>query len=76
MEIAGTQTKIALAAVLILGIASEALAKGHGSMVPCSLDGVNTNRHHKIFHHPDVAAALGYVKAPDGTWHVRPDCRR
>jgi hypothetical protein len=34
MEIAGTQTKIALAAVLILGIASEALAKGHGSMVP------------------------------------------
>jgi hypothetical protein len=66
-------TKIALPAALICGIASVALAK---QPIPCSLDGVNTEHHHKIFHHPDVAKAYGFVKSPDGTWRVEPNCHR
>ncbi len=33
-----------------------------GAVVPCSLDGVNP--------------AFGFVRSADGTWHVRPGCRR
>jgi hypothetical protein len=67
------KSKLILSTVIILVAGSAALAR---QPRPCSLDGVNTNHHHKIFHHPDVAKAYGFVKSPDGTWHVEPNCHR
>jgi hypothetical protein len=68
-----TKTKLALAAILILGAASPAFA---GWLVPCSLDGVNPHRHHRIFRHPGIAWDYGFVRSLDGTWLVRPGCHR
>lgn len=71
-----TKTKIVLAAALVLGTASEALA---GAMRPCSLDGVNPVRHGAIFgkKHPDVAKTYGFVKlsgkGKHGTWGLDPN---
>jgi hypothetical protein len=65
-----TKTKLVLAAAIILGAASPALA---GWVVPCSLDGVNPYRHHRIFRHPAIASDYG---SPDGAWLVHPGCHR
>ena len=56
-----TKIAVVLAAALLLGTASEALA---GAMRPCSLDGVNPVFHGAIFgkRHPDVAKQYGFVK--------------
>jgi hypothetical protein len=70
-----TKTKIALAAALILGTASAALA-GHSAglsrefVMPGSLDGVNPADHPGIFGNPATARAYGFVQSSDGTWHV------
>ena len=68
------QTEIALAAALVLGTASTALAKGHanpgGNVRPCSLDGVNPVRHPQIFGSAATARTYGFVQSPDQTWHV------
>ncbi len=45
-----------------------------GAITPCSLDGVNPAYHPKIFGNPAVARSYGFIKAPDGTWHVVPNC--
>jgi hypothetical protein len=46
-----------------------------GSVVPCSLSGVNPAMHPEIFGDPAVAARqFGFVKARDGTWHVQDNC--
>jgi hypothetical protein len=72
-----TKTKIALAAALILGTASAALASDAGSepdggyVVPGSMDGVNPAYHPGIFGNPATAKAYGFVQSSDGTWHVR-----
>jgi len=72
-----TKTKIALAAALILGTASAALAgdsnsePGGGSVVPGSLDGVNPAYHPGIFGNPATARKYGFVQSSDGTWHVQ-----
>jgi hypothetical protein len=47
-----------------------------GSVVACSLDGVNPAHHPEIFGNPAVAASYGFVRSQDGTWQVRPGCRR
>ena len=47
-----------------------------GSVVRCSLDGVNPAQHPEVFGNAATAASYGFVQARDGTWHVRPDCRR
>jgi hypothetical protein len=47
-----------------------------GSVVPCSLDGVNPAYHPEIFGNAATALTFGFVQAPDRTWRVRPDCRR
>ena len=76
-----TRTKIALAAALILGTASAALAgdsssePGGGYVVPGSMDGVNPAYHPGIFGNPAVAKSYGFVKSRDGNWHVRSDFR-
>ena len=48
-----------------------------GSVVPCSLSGVNPAFHPEIFGNPAVAAReYGFVKSRDGTWQVVPNCHR
>jgi hypothetical protein len=47
-----------------------------GAVVPCSLDGINPAHHLEIFGNPATAASYGFVRSADGTWHVRPGCRR
>ena len=72
-----TKTKIALAAALILGTASAALAgdsssePGGGYVVPGSMDGVNPAYHPGIFGNPTTAKTYGFVQSSDGTWHVQ-----
>ena len=72
-----TKTKMALAAVLVLGAALPALAgtdngsQSGGYVTPGSLDGVNPVYHPGIFGNPATAAKYGFVQSPDGTWHVQ-----
>jgi hypothetical protein len=74
-----TKTKIVLAAALFLGATFEASAKGHGGVMRCSLAGVNTVHHGKIFgkRSPEAAKEYGFVKLSDGvgkhgTWGLDP----
>jgi hypothetical protein len=46
------------------------------SVAPCSLKGINPTAHPEIFGNPAVAASYGFVQSRNGTWHVRPGCRR
>jgi hypothetical protein len=70
-----------ITALSVLGIAS-ARASGHegdrrekgGYVVPCSLAGVNPVYHPEIFGSTATAAAFGFVRSPDGRWHVGPGC--
>jgi hypothetical protein len=68
------QMKLAVAACLLFGTTSAALAKGHahpgGNVRPCSLDGVNPFYHPQIFGNAAAAREFGFVQGPDGTWHV------
>jgi hypothetical protein len=76
-----SKIKIALAAALVIGTASAALANDSGennmggSVMPGSLDGVNPAYHPGIFGNPAVARSYGFVKSRDGTWHVNPNWR-
>jgi hypothetical protein len=69
-----------ITALGVLGAAPAALAKGRanpgGNVRPCSLDGVNPVYHPQIFGNAGTAYAYGFVRSRDGTWQVRPDCRR
>jgi hypothetical protein len=47
-----------------------------GSVVPCSLAGVNPVYHPEIFGNAATAYAFGFVRSRDGAWHVRPNCHR
>jgi hypothetical protein len=48
-----------------------------GSVVPCSLSGVNPVHHPEIFGNPNLAAReYGFVRARDGSWHVQDNCLR
>jgi hypothetical protein len=70
------QMKLAVAAALLLGTSSTALAKGHaspgGGVRPCSLDGVNPVYHPQIFGNAATAREFGFVLGPDHAWHVDP----
>jgi len=74
---------LAMVAALATGIApapANDTAPDHedtgGAVTPCSLVGINPALHPKIFGNPAVARSYGFVKAPDGGWHVLPNCRR
>lgn len=57
--------------------ASDIFRNRGGHVMPCSLDGVNPVHHPEIFGNPAVAAReYGFIRSPDGSWHVRPGCRR
>ena len=82
----GRKVFVALAVTTALGILGAAPAAAgsdrdrgrdrYGSVVPCSLDGVNPAFHPEIFGNPAAAAAYGFVRARDGAWQVRPNCHR
>jgi hypothetical protein len=70
-------------AAVVLGAASAAAyydARDRwrgGSVVPCSLDGVNPAAHPGIFSNPAFARAVyGFVRLRDGTWQVESNCWR
>jgi hypothetical protein len=72
-----TKTKFVLAALLMLGTASAALADGNtnnsgGSVVPGSLDGVNPAYHAGIFGNAATARSYGFVQSAHG-WIVAPN---
>jgi hypothetical protein len=46
------------------------------NVLPCSLVGVNPAYHPEIFGNAAAAASYGFVRSANGTWHVRPGCRR
>ena len=72
-----TKTKVALAAALIIGPASAALAcdsssePSGGYVVPGSMDGVNPAYHRGIFGNPNTAKAYGFVQTQHG-WVASP----
>ncbi|HLH97089.1 MAG TPA: hypothetical protein VKW08_18415 [Xanthobacteraceae bacterium] len=48
-----------------------------GFVIPCSLDGVNSAYHPSIFGNPTLARQqYGFIRSPDGTWHVERNCVR
>jgi hypothetical protein len=75
---------VAAATAVALGFAATAFAtdrsddrtkeKG-GSVLPCSLVGVNPVHHPEIFGNAAAAREYGFVKGRDGTWQVMPNCR-
>src|ERR1700730_12701610 len=75
-----TKTKLALAAAVIVGTASAALANDSGennmggAVMPGSMDGVNPAYHPRWFpgtaHHGNAGQAYGYVASPKKTHHV------
>ena len=85
-NMSGKRAFVALTFTAALGIlgAASAAANEHndrgrdrgGSVVPCSLVGVNPVHHPDIFGNAAAAQAYGFVQGADRTWHVRPDCRR
>jgi hypothetical protein len=68
----------------VLGAASAAASERNdnrgrergGSVVPCSLDGVNPAHHPEIFGNAATALSFGFVQSANHTWSVRPGCRR
>jgi hypothetical protein len=81
----GKEGALALAVITALGAAPAFASRDNidtrgergGSVVPCSLSGVNPAIHPEIFGNPAVAAReYGFIKSRDGTWHVEPNCRR
>jgi hypothetical protein len=85
-NISGKRAWVGLAAISALGILAiaPASATDHersgrergGSVVPCSLDGVNPAHHPEIFGNAATAQSYGFVLGPDRIWRVRADCRR
>jgi hypothetical protein len=47
-----------------------------GSVVPCSLVGVNPVYHPEIFGNAATALSFGFVRSRDGTWQVVRNCHR
>jgi hypothetical protein len=76
-----SKTKVVLAAAVILGTASAALANDSGennmggAVMPGSMDGVNPAYHPRWFpgyaaHHGNAGQAYGYVTSPKKAHHV------
>jgi hypothetical protein len=83
----GKKAFVALAVTTALGVLGTASAvandmgdgghgEGGGSVVPCSLAGINPAHHPEIFGNPATAASYGFVRGRDGAWHVQPNCHR
>ena len=64
----------AFGTVSAVGMDSDDHHESAGAVTPCSLVGVNPVYHPYIFGNPTVAKAYGFVKSPDGSWHVQSNC--
>jgi hypothetical protein len=64
----------ALAPASALGRDSDDHHDPAGAVMPCSLVGVNPVYHPYIFGNPAVAKSYGFVRSPDGSWHVQSNC--
>ena len=79
-------TIVGLAVVSVMSVLGAAAMAGNdrddhgqergGSVVPCSLDGVNPALHPEVFGNAATAQSFGFFQAPDHSWHVRPGCHR
>ena len=76
--------RIASAVAIALGFVATAFATDRqddrfkergGSVIPCSLAGVNPIYHPEIFANAAVARSYGFVQGRDGAWQVVPNCR-
>ena len=77
---AGAMLAFAILTVLSVAPASAATDRDRdpergGSIVACSLDGINPAAHPEVFGNPAEARRLGFVLGPDHAWHVVPNCR-
>jgi hypothetical protein len=82
----GNKAFVALAITTALGVLGTASAaagsdrdrgnRERGSVVPCSLVGVNPVYHPEIFGNAATAYAYGFVRSRDGAWQVGANCRR
>jgi hypothetical protein len=81
--LSGSKAFVALtiaSAVSVLAVASafagdNAMDRSTGgNVMPCSLAGVNPAVHPHIFGNPAIAKSYGFVRSPDGSWHVQNNC--
>lgn len=82
----GKKPFVAFAVTIALGFLSAASAvagtdrdrggREPGSVVPCSLAGVNPVYHPEVFGNAATALSFGFVKSRDGVWQVVPNCHR
>jgi hypothetical protein len=82
----GRKAFVALAVATALGLfgAAPAFATDRddhgtergGTVVRCSLDGVNPVHHPEVFGNAATARSYGFYQTPDRVWRVLPDCRR
>jgi hypothetical protein len=80
----GNKLFVALAittALCVLSVTSKAdndsaadHQEGGGTVIPCSLVGVNPAYHPEIFRNPVAAREYGFVQSRDGTWQVGAGC--
>jgi hypothetical protein len=65
-----------IAALGVLGAISAASGDINNEVThatPCSLDGFNPSWH-SDFDNPALAKQYGFVKSPDGSWHLDKSC--
>jgi hypothetical protein len=82
----GKMAFVASAVTIVLGFLGVASATAEmdrdrggrepGSVIPCSLAGVNPVYHPEIFGNAATARSFGFVRSRDGTWQVVPNCHR
>jgi hypothetical protein len=74
---------VVIAITTVLGVLASAAWAGMeegekseqgGSVVPCSLVGVNPAHHPEIFGDPAAARSYGFVQGPDRVWRVDGNC--
>ena len=72
--IAMTTVLIVLASAAWAGMEEGEKSEQGGSVVPCSLAGVNPAHHPEIFGDPAAARSYGFVQGPDLVWRVDSNC--
>ena len=72
--IAMTTVLIVLASAAWADMEEGEKSEQGGSVVPCSLAGVNPAHHPEIFGDPAAARSYGFVQGPDRVWRVDSNC--
>jgi hypothetical protein len=76
----GKKAFVPLVVIAVLGTTTAAWSSFMGDLhneqthtTPCSLDGFNPSWH-SDFENPAAARQYGFVKSPDGSWHLDKSC--